>query len=218
MNPAVAFFDLDGTLARKPSCEMRHLGALLRQGHLGPQQVVAGLLFYPRWLTRYGLDVGRKNKAFLAGLSEATLRDHGEQWVADNADQLVPEESQALVDDCRGRGLRLVLMTGTPDFLAEAIARQLGMDECIATQCTVTNGRLRALPPRQHPYAKAKLELARSWCDRNGVDLAQCAAYGDSIQDAWLLNAVGMPVAVNPDRQLRRLATERRWRIVDTRR
>ena len=49
----------------------------------------------------------------------------------------------------------------------------------------------------------------------HGIDPARCWAYSDSISDEPMLSAVGHPVAVNPDRDLRRLAQERDWPVRD---
>jgi phosphoserine phosphatase len=53
---------------------------------------------------------------------------------------------------------------------------------------------------------------------REGLDLARCAAYSDSANDIPMLEAVGDPCAINPDRELRAYARERGWRVRDYRR
>jgi phosphoserine phosphatase len=52
----------------------------------------------------------------------------------------------------------------------------------------------------------------------SGLDLSRCAAYSDSVNDVPMLSMVGTAVAINPDRRLRRVATERGWSIRDYRR
>ena len=58
----------------------------------------------------------------------------------------------------------------------------------------------------------------REAAERDGLDLEASYAYSDSGTDAPMLEAVGNPVAVNPDRELRRLAEKRGWQIRDFRR
>jgi len=49
---------------------------------------------------------------------------------------------------------------------------------------------------------------------REGLDLSRCTAFGDSVNDRYMLEAVGHPRAVNPDRTLGRLARERGWTVL----
>lgn len=213
ISPA-AFFDLDGTLTTLPSCELRLYRHLLREGAIGPRQWLACVAFFARWLFVFGPDVGRKNKAFLAGLEVAEIERIADLWVGERLDGILLAEVVREMEQCRSRGLRLVLLTGTPDFLARPIARQLRMDDLIATRCAERGGQFTAAPPLLHPLGREKLALAQGWCDRQGVSLAQCAACGDSWQDRFLLGAVGDPVVVDPSQRLARYASERHWRIV----
>jgi phosphoserine phosphatase len=64
----------------------------------------------------------------------------------------------------------------------------------------------------------AKAEAVRALAEREGLDLAQCSAYSDSINDVPMLSEVGFPVAVNPDPELREHARTLDWRIRDFRR
>jgi HAD superfamily hydrolase (TIGR01490 family) len=214
VKPRAAFFDLDGTLIHKPSSELRFLHHLLLQRHLGARQFVAGLAFYPRWYWRYRSDVGRKNKAVWAGLEVDEIATRARQWVEENFDKLLDPEIAAHLEQCRQGGYRLVLMTGAPDFLAHPFAQHLGIDDCIATRCAANRGRFRAAPPQVHPLAGEKLTLARRWCRQQGIGLRDCAAYGDSHQDYALLRAVGVAIAVNPDRRMTRLAADHHWQVL----
>jgi phosphoserine phosphatase len=96
----------------------------------------------------------------------------------------------------------------------EAIADDLGFDGALGTVCEVRDGRytgraLRAL------HAEAKADCVRAVAERDGLDLAACTAYSDSHTDLPFLEAVGHPVAVNPDRELRRIARERGWPVLE---
>lgn len=214
MRPRAAFFDLDGTLIHKPSSELRFLHHLLQQRRLGARQLAAGLAFYPRWFWQYRSDVGRKNKAVWAGLAVEDTAAQARQWVEEHFDQLLDPEIAAHLEQCRQDGYRLVLMTGSPDFLARPFAQQLGIQDCIATRCAASRGRFRAAPPEVHPLAAEKLTLAHRWCREHDVRLRDCTAYGDSHQDYDLLRAVGVAVAVNPDRRMTRLAADHNWQVL----
>jgi len=217
MTRKAAFFDLDGTLLVKPSSELRFLKYLYHQDYIRFEQIASGLLFYPAWVWRFGRDVGRKNKAFYHGLQAAKMEALATQWIDEYFHRLIDGEIVAQVELCRQEKYHLVLLTGAPEFLARPIAQQLRMDHVIATRLATHNGRFTAAPPLCHPLGIDKRQLAHSWCEERRVDLADCAAYGDSHQDSYLLQAVDKAVAVNPDRRLERLAANQRWLVLNTR-
>jgi phosphoserine phosphatase len=113
-----------------------------------------------------------------------------------------------------GRGDVVVLMSGTLQPIAQALAKHCGVEHLSATLPNQRDGRFTGQPPDVHPFDTAKLALATEFAARHGLDLAQAAAYGDSRHDLALLRAVGEPVAVLPDRSLLREALERGWEVV----
>jgi phosphoserine phosphatase len=89
-----------------------------------------------------------------------------------------------------------------------------GLDAAVATTFEVVEGRFTGKVAGM-ALAHHKLTRVREWADREGVDLADCWFYTDSVTDRALMEAVGHPVAVNPDRPLRALAAEKGWPVVD---
>jgi phosphoserine phosphatase len=63
-------------------------------------------------------------------------------------------------------------------------------------------------------YAEGKVEAIRELAAWEGFDLAECYAYSDSASDLPMLQAIGHPVAVNPDGRLERYARDHGWPIV----
>jgi phosphoserine phosphatase len=112
------------------------------------------------------------------------------------------------------RGDTVVLLSGTIDPIARALGAELGVRQVCATICSERHGVYLAQPPETHPYGAAKLSLARQLAAQIYADLAHAAAYGDSAQDLFLLEAVGEPVAVSPDRQLLGVALAKDWEII----
>lgn len=210
----VAFFDLDGTLSSLPASEALLVGLMLREGHLGPNQVVAAALTHLRLLPLGFGPAMRLNKGYVAGLAVSQVEELGRR-VAETliARHLRPAVVRRL-EEHRAAGEIAVLITGSPDFVAVPVARALGCDHCIATVCPSAAGRFLAHPPAGQPFGSAKLVLASAFCAERGLVLGDCAAYADSLSDAPLLAAVGRPVAVWPDICLRRLAEARNWPII----
>ena len=93
------------------------------------------------------------------------------------------------------------------------LARYLGADEAIATRAEIdADGRYTGRV-EFYAYGPFKADAVREAADRLGIDLEGSYAYSDSVTDVPMLAAVGHPVVVNPDRELRRIATEREWEI-----
>ena len=127
---------------------------------------------------------------------------------------LVYSEPLALAEQHRSRGERVYIVSAALQEIVDALAADLGFDGALGTVCEVEDGvytghSLRAL----HGGAKraATVELA----EREQIDLAASTAYSDSETDLPFLEAVGHPVAVNPDGGLRRVARERGWPILE---
>lgn len=211
---AVVLVDVDGTLLPNPSAERRFLLHLLRIGKLGPVQMGAALAFYLRWSHRYGHHVGRKNKAWLANLKTTDVQELAEAFVAEHLRPLLRPALLERIAGHRRRGDAVALLTGTPLFIAEPLGRLLSVDAVAATACPVRGTRFGAAPPPVHPLGAAKLRHGARLCRRLEGTLAQATAYADSIHDRALLERVGRPVAVAPDRRLLRLARARGWEIL----
>ena len=127
---------------------------------------------------------------------------------------LVYAEPLRLVERHREEGERVYVVSATLQEIVEAIAADLGFDGALGTVCEVRDGRytgraLRAL------HAEAKAEGLRELAESEGFDLSACTAYSDSHTDLPFLEAVGHPVAVNPDRELRRAARDRGWPVLE---
>jgi HAD superfamily hydrolase (TIGR01490 family) len=209
----LAIFDVDGTLVRGSSERLfwRYLVTRRRQG---PRQIAAYLLFLIRYLPTGGIHTLKKNKAYLCGLERADVDALAEEFVAT---KLVPRLRDAVVQRLRQHVLRgdaVVLLTGTIEPIARALARRLGVRYVCATLCSERSGRYLAQPPETHPFGAAKLALSRQLAAQIGCDLETAVAYGDSHHDLFLLEAVSEPVAVSPDVQLSRVALERDWEII----
>jgi alcohol-forming fatty acyl-CoA reductase len=116
------------------------------------------------------------------------------------------------LDEFRQAGARVVLVTGSLDFLMAPMARELDAD-CIAPaleeRAGIFTGRMKDGPLTGPGKAAAIQEDAA----RHGCALQDCYALGDAIGDLQMLEAVGHPVAVNPDRRLAEVARSRGWRI-----
>lgn len=212
----LAIFDIDGTLV-EGSTERRFWRYLLKRGHQGPRQVFAYLWFLLRYWPVYGSHTAKKNKAYLVGLEAARVRAWAESFVAEEVlPHLYAPAVQRLQNHLRN-GDTVVLLSGTIEPIARALARALAVEHVRATVCRERDGRYLATPPKVHPFGAAKRRLAARFAAEIGATLSEASAYGDSKHDLTLLEAVGYPVAVLPDRPLLATARGNRWHIIRSR-
>lgn len=209
----LAIFDIDGTLVRGSS-ERQFWRFLALRGHQGPTQLVAFALFLVRYLPTGGVHTLKKNKAYLTGLETAQVAALAREFVATELVHSLYAPAVARLKQHLQNGHVVVLLSGTIDPVARALAEQLGVRHVCATLCAQRRGRYLAQPPEIHPFGAAKLALATQLARDLGLDLRQASAYGDSAQDLYLLEAVGNAVAVCPDRALYARALEKDWEIL----
>lgn len=210
---ALVLIDLDGTLISGPTCEGTLLVRLVRERLLGARQVVSGVTFFFRWAPSYGPGVWKRNKGYLNGLSVGVVEHEARRLVEDSLARRIRPFMRRRLAWHRARNHTLVLLSGAPDFLARPMAERLGIPHCVATVCAQAAGRFTAEPPEVHPVGPEKLRIAQELCHRFGCSLDDCTAYADSFSDAALLERVGKPVPVNPDRSLSRMARRAGWAI-----
>jgi HAD superfamily hydrolase (TIGR01490 family) len=218
---AAAFFDLDRTLIRKSSA-LALAGAFRRRGLIGRGQLVKAvawqLLFAARGASHETVRrAAEDGLMILRGVPQAELRALVAEAMERTLRPLVYGEAVDLVRQHRGRGEPTYLVSAALQEIVEAIAAEVGLDAAIGTLCETEDGVFTGRPLRA-VHAEGKAAAVREAAARDGIDLAASTAYSDSHTDLPFLEAVGRPVAVNPDRSLRRIAAERSWPVLRFRR
>jgi HAD superfamily hydrolase (TIGR01490 family) len=218
---AAAFFDLDRTLLRRSSA-LALAPAFRRRGIISRRMMVEAAAWQLLFMLR-GASHEAVRRAAVDGL--LLLRGHTpeemRELVAESMETvlrpLVYAQSLDLVKRHRDRGEPVYIVSATLQEIVQAMADDFGFDGALGTVCEVVDGKytgkaIRAL------HARAKADCIRSLAASNDWDLAASTAYSDSHTDLPFLEAVGHPVAVNPDRKLRRIATERGWPVLEFKR
>ena len=126
---------------------------------------------------------------------------------------LVYDEPLALVARHRERGEPSYIVSAALQEVVDVIAEDLGFEGALGTLCEVEDGAYTGRGIRSL-HGEHKAAAVRELAATEGFDLAASTAYSDSHTDVPFLEAVGHPVAVNPDRELRRLAAERGWPVL----
>jgi phosphoserine phosphatase len=115
----------------------------------------------------------------------------------------------------RSEGRRIYIVSSSPEEVVRPLARHFGVSGVIATRAAIgADGRYTG-ELEYYAYGEEKAAAVRAVAHRVGIDLTRSFAYSDSATDLPLLGTVGHPVAVNPDKELRRVAEEQGWPIRD---
>jgi HAD superfamily hydrolase (TIGR01490 family) len=216
------FFDVDKTLLPGSSMYLFARG-LYRRGFYDLRDI-AGFAFGQLVFRltgaegRKGMEAAREQAlAFIEGKRRDDLTQIGHDIVVEVIGPRIYPGMRRVIDEHHARGDRTYLVTAAPRELAKGIATYLGMDGALGTEAELVDGTYtgRLLGPVLH--GPAKLDAVVRLADSHGFDLRQSSAYSDSVNDRPLLEGVGRPVAVNPDRYLRELAAERGWPVQDFR-
>jgi HAD superfamily hydrolase (TIGR01490 family) len=216
---AAAFFDLDRTLLSRSSA-LALAPSFREHGLISRSQLAkaAGwqLLFVLRGASHEAVRrAAEDGLVVLRGFRPEQMRELVGGALERVLRPLVYQEGLDLVSHHHERGEPVYVVSATLQEIVETIADDLGFDGALGTVCEVgpdgayTGRALRAL------HADAKAACVRSLAEGEGYDLAECTAYSDSHTDLPFLEAVGHPVAVNPDRRLRRIAGARGWRVLE---
>ena len=216
---AAAFFRVEGTLLeRGPLAAAAWLasnaqGVGERIARLGNVALAAPLAFAGE--LRTGATSTRVTWMGLRGMSEDRLVLLAEEYVEKYVTGEVLEVGAELLKKARKQGRRIVLVSDNIDLVVAPLAEELEADDLICNRLEVRNGK--ATGRLEDPVIGGNVagQWARTFAKEQGIDLGASWAYGASGADSLLLSAIGQPCAVNPDRQLRRLARDHEWPVVE---
>ena len=153
----------------------------------------------------------------LAGRALAALTSLREVFMRERIVPRIPASARALVETHRRAGDLLVLSTATNRFLVELTASELGFEHLIATEPELEGGIFTGRTVGLLNMREGKPVRLGDWLAGSGrpaTMLADATAYSDSINDLPLLQAVGRPVAVDPDAKLLVHARANGWRVM----
>lgn len=219
---AAAFFDVDNTIIRGASAF--HLIVELRRRNL---ITIGDIAFFARHALSYALagedtrqigTVLERALQVIRGASIADLLAVAEDVYDETLEARIFPGTRDILERHWAAGHQVWLVTAGPQEVAELIARRLGATGAVGTVAESRDGVLtgRLAGPLMHGRQKAV--AARAIAEREGFDLADCFAYGDSVSDVPMLAEVGYPCAVNPEPRLRQHCAAVGWPVRDVHR
>lgn len=215
----MAFYDFDGTLVS--GNVVTRYGWIARRH---PSRFAAGWRYakawawVPVWLLLDSFSRRLFNVVFFRqyrGLREDWLRTQGRELLEACIKREQFRFALERLNLDRKAGYHTVLVSGGLDFALEPVAGYFGFDAVLANRLQFREGIASGeiVPPLLADHEKAL--AIKAYAREHGFDLRLAKAYSDSASDLPMLEAVGRPVATNPNKRLRKAALARGWEIVD---
>ncbi len=213
-----AFFDLDKTIISRSST-LAFGRPLYSCGLISLDDAIRGAFGQLAFrLAGAGHRRMERVRAQVSQLCRGWPADRVSEIVASHLDELIMPYvyagAEALLAAHRGAGEDVIIVSTSGQEMAAPIATALGAAGVIATRMAVADGCYTG-EIDYYAYGEAKASRVRELAAQRGYRLADCFAYSDSITDLPLLEVVGHPRAVNPDRALRRVARQRGWAVLE---
>ena len=212
-----AFFDLDKTIIARSSTlafsrsfragGLISRGSVLRSAYAHFVYLVGGA----------DHDQMEKMRDFLSDLCEgwdvATVQEIVADTLHHTVDPLVYDEAVSLIEDHHVAGRDVIIVSASGSEVVEPIGQLLGADGVVATRMEIAEGRYTGKVDF-YAFAENKALAIEEMARTQHYDLTRSYAYSDSITDLPMLESVGNPFAVNPDRELRKQAMSRGWPVL----
>ncbi|MEV0677295.1 HAD-IB family hydrolase [Actinosynnema sp. NPDC050436] len=212
-----AFFDLDKTVIAKSST-LAFSRPFFQEGLINRRAVLKSA--YAQFVFMLaGADADQMDRmrshitALCEGWDVEQVRSIVDETLHDIVDPLVYKEATQLILDHKADGHDVVVVSASGEELVAPISAMVGANRSVGTRMVVSDGRYSG-DVDFYCAGENKAVAAKQLADEHDYDLARCFAYSDSITDLPLLEVVGHPTAVNPDRALRKVAAQRGWPVL----
>jgi HAD superfamily hydrolase (TIGR01490 family) len=212
-----AFFDLDKTIIARSST-LAFSRPFYQGGLINRRAVLRSA--YAQFVYLVGgadHDQMERMRAYLsamcAGWDVQQVKDIVSETLHQLIDPIIYDEAATLIEEHHLAGRDVVIVSSSGAEVVEPIGEMLGADRVIATRMVVEDGKYTG-DIDYYAYAENKAAAVRELAEQEGYDLAGSYAYSDSVTDLPMLEEVGHPYAVNPDRGLRREAAARDWPVL----
>jgi HAD superfamily hydrolase (TIGR01490 family) len=212
-----AFFDLDKTVIAKSST-LAFSKPFFDQGLINRRAVLkstyAQFLFLMSGADHDQMDRMRNYVTNMcAGWDVEQIKSIVGETLHDIVDPLIFAEAANLIADHKLCGRDVVVVSASGEEIVGPIAKAIGATHAMATRMVVEDGKYTG-EVAYYCFGEGKVQALRELAVREGYALDHCYAYSDSITDLPMLEVVGHPTVVNPDRGLRKEAVSRGWPVL----
>ncbi len=207
-----AFFDFDGTIIASHSVKDMFIERLLA-GELGGQEIFDIGAMLPKYLLKADTfeDAMAASIRNLRGMREEKLIALGEQVSHKRLAAEIFPEVKAMIRAHQQRGHSLAIISSATRYQIEPVASSLGITHILCTELEVANGKFTGNISGQACYGDNKVVAVRKFARTRRISLNKSFFYTDGAEDAPLLERIGHPVVINPDRKLAAAAKRSGW-------
>jgi HAD superfamily hydrolase (TIGR01490 family) len=212
------FLDLDKTVIAKAA--MAAFRGPLYHGGLLTKRSLARAFFAQLVYLHIGASekrLSRMRKVLLQltkGWERAKVSEIVEETLESTVEPIIYAEAMDLIELHRAEGRMVVIVSASPQEIVVPLSHHLGVDDAISSEAEVDAEDRYTGAMAFYAYGPHKAEAIHHFAEAHGIDLAASYAYSDSFSDLPMLECVGHPSVVNPDRQLLAVAKERDWEIL----
>lgn len=214
----IAFFDVDHTISRHATsfwfvlvCMKYRLISWLYI------LLVPGLYILYRFFKLGIKSIFKMSLPRLAGVSHEKIQTMAQEAFENYLEDGIYPGAVREISTLKQQGVRVILATSSPFEVVYPLAQYLNLtaEDIVATQFAFNDGKFTGKTVGLPVYSRTKCSIIRDFAIKSGIDLRSCSFYTDSIHDLPLLELVGRPVAVHPDKRLTKIARKRGWLIKD---
>ena len=202
MKKAIAVFDIDGTLLKGTSAERIFVRYLLSKGELHLINGFNVLWYFCKTFHRNWVMATKGNRFYLKGKKVDRIEELGEECFRAEIMPRISNSAIRMIREHRGNGYKIVLLSGTPDFLLKHIHDHLETDFAYGSTLEVFEGHYTGCMSGLYPYGRAKADIVRTHFGHDQYDLTASYAYADHFSDIEFLKLFGHPIIVNPSPKL----------------
>lgn len=207
-------FDLDDTLLCG-DCEREWINFLFSKGLLeNPETILNKFdLEYRKGVlnfTEYSSFIQKPIK----GLSKEKVGIFVDEFIKKHIKNLTDNLTKELLDEAKLAD-KVLIASGSHDFLVRAIGNFLGINSIIGTPVGIKDDIFSGKLSGEPTFAEGKVRAVEKWCSQNNQKIEESVFYSDSINDLPMFEACGLPIVVDPDEKLKKISKERSYKIIN---
>lgn len=214
-----AFFDLDKTVIARASVyafgkTLYNEGLIKRRVLL--RAAVGHLIFLQIGASHARLERTRRHAlSIVRGWERSRMESIVQEALSEVLEPIIYREALDLIEEHQLAGRKVIIISSSPEEIVRPLAEFLGVDDSIGSRAYVDDSGRYTGELEFYAYAQAKADAVMQMAKEQDIDLSRSYAYSDSHTDVPMLQCVGNPVAVNPDKELIRVARANKWPIVE---
>lgn len=207
-------FDLDDTLLCG-DCEREWINFLFSKGLLENPETI---------LNKFDLEYrkGVLNFTEYSSFIQKPIKGFSKEKVGIFVDEFIKKHIKSLTDNFTKELLdeakladKVLIASGSHDFLVRAIGNFLGINSIIGTPVEIKDDIFSGKLSGEPTFAEGKVRAVEKWCSQNNQKIEESVFYSDSINDLPMFEACGLPIVVDPDEKLKKISKERSYKIIN---